>query len=175
MTYFHTCRACVLDGACKIQSDLKAILAGLGIRSIKHRCTSRVDRFKPGDPILVKTIPTYERDEYGEYQVPKHWFQGHFVRYARDGRPLVFVTAGTVAEDDEDWKFEPNGSGFIKAALTNVKARKGEPADIEACRWCAGIPGLGQPCGRDPNYTPARSCLVACRAAPPTQEAKGHD
>lgn len=165
MTYFHTCRSCVLDGACTFQADLKASITGLGIRSLKHRCAHRVDLFKPGDPVMVKTIPTYDRGEYGDDQVPKHWFQGHFVRYARDGRPLVFVAAGTVAEDDEDWTFEPNGSGFIRAAHARVKPRTGEPADIEACRWCACIPGLGQPCGRDPNYTPSSQCLQATRAA----------
>lgn len=158
MTYFHTCRACVGNGACELQSDMKTKLAGLGVRSLKHRCTSRVDLFSPGDPIVVETWPTFRNDDEDGARA-RCWFRGHFVQYAGN-KPLVFVAAGTISEDG-GWEFYPNGNGFLKVSLSRVKPREGDRVAVTACRWCAAIPSLGQPCGRDPNYTPMRDCLAA--------------
>lgn len=162
MSYFHTCRTCVADGACDAQKELKAAIAGLGIRSLKHHCPHRVDLFKPGDPVLVETWPSYDRSEDDDLPT-RDTYKGHFIRWAGN-KPLVYVAAGTPGEGGEG-DFEPNGNGFLKIALSRVKPRDGDPADVEACRWCAAILGVGQPCGRDPNYTPARSCLQAQREA----------
>lgn len=164
MTYFHTCRACVIDGACEVQNELKSAIAGLGIRSLKHHCTQRVDMFKPGAPVLVDTWATYDRGEDDSEPPVRDWFKGHFIQYARDGRPLVYVAAGTPGEGGEG-DFEPHGNGFLKVALSRVKSRDGEPVDTEACRWCAAILGVGQNCARDPHYTPASQCLFNTRSA----------
>lgn len=159
MAFLHTCKACALkEGDCALRDQMKVEARRLGIRSLKHQCADKQPLFRPGAPVLVKTIPTYDHDP--EYQVPRLWFRGHFVRWSADGRPVVFVAPGTKAEEDEDWAFEPSGSGFVRAALSRVTPGSGERRDVTSCFQCGATPGLGQPCGRDPEY------FRECRFAP---------
>lgn len=159
MAFLHTCKTCVRkDVDCAARERMNAEARRLGISSLKHRCAEKKPLFAPGDPVLVKTIPTYDSDP--EYQVPRLWFRGHFVCWSADGRPVVFVTPGTQAEEDEDWTFDPQSSGFVRVAISRVAPGSGDRRDVRSCFQCGATPGLGQPCSRDPEY------FRECRFAP---------
>lgn len=167
MTAFRSCHTCALPAAtCETRATLQAAIAGLGITSLKHRCTAYRAAFLPGDAVKVLTIPFYPTDD--EPHAPKLWFPAHFVKLTGT-RALVFVKPGSRSLGFDfggnDYAFEPHGSGYLKVPLSRVAVRDAEPTNIESCRWCASIPDLDGNCGRDPNYTPARDCLAAQRAA----------
>lgn len=165
MVYLHTCRTCLKGAAeCAVRDALKIEARRLGVTSMRHRCKEATPLFQPGDPVTVKTIPTYDRCGEEEYQIPRHWFQGHFVRWAGN-RPVVHVKAGTLAMDDDDWKFEPSANGYIKASLARVKASSGERADVKQCHQCGAVPGLGESCQRDPNYFRDTHCQALSQAS----------
>lgn len=181
MTHFHTCRTCATDTkTCPVRATLNAAIFGLGVGSLKHKCTAHVPTFTPGAAVLVKTVAwmgSHPRSsEEWEDDPPIYWFRGHFIRYGRGSSLVVFVRPGTIPQDGpEDHAFEPRGSGFIKAPLYRV-----EPSDwtapvcIDECTNCGAITSLGQPCARDVNYHPPAKCQAHPSAAPapfePTDE-----
>jgi hypothetical protein len=123
----------------------------------------------------VETLAWFHRDD--DDPPPRLAFPGHFIQLS-GVRALVFVKAGAVDLNGEDIAFEPHGSGYLKVPLSRVAHRNGEPVNVEKCRWCAAIPGVGDACGRDPNYTPKRDCLADVRAlqmAPPLGSSEAED
>lgn len=163
MTAFRTCHTCAKPRAtCPTREALQAALAGLRITSIKHRCADYAPAFLPGEPVKVETFAWYFRDE--DDPPPRLWFPGHFIRQLAT-KALVFVKAGAVDLNGKGVEFEPNGNGYLKVPLRRIAAREGDAVSVEACRFCAAILDLGDPCGRDPHYTPARDCLKATREA----------
>ena len=169
MTAFPTCHTCRYPArTCEKLDALKASIAGLGFTSVRHRCSSYAPAYAPGDAIKVLTLPYYPQDD--EPAPLKLWFPGHFIRLTGT-RALVFVKKGAQSLSTDHcgngYDFEPHGSGYLKVPLSRVAHRDADPVDVTACRWCAAILGVGDPCGRDPHYTPARDCLAAAREAQP--------
>lgn len=157
MTAFRTCHTCMYPAAtCQTREALQRALAGLRVTSVKHRCRDYIPAFLPGEAVKVQTLAWYHRDDD---RPPRCWFPGHFIRLAGN-KALVVVAPKAVALDDEDIEFEPNGSGYLKIPLSRVAVRDGPAANVEACRWCSAILGVGDMCRRDPHYTPARDCLA---------------
>jgi hypothetical protein len=156
MTIFRTCHTCAKPQAtCPTREALQASLAGLGITSVKHRCTDYQAAFLPGDAVKVHTLAWFHNDEDPP---PRCWFPGHFIRLYGN-KALVFVPKG--AEGDTSYiQFEPNGNGYLKVPLSRVAARAGEAADVTACHWCGSIPQVDGNCGRDLHYTPIGDCLA---------------
>lgn len=164
MTVFRTCHTCALPSAtCATRAALQASIAGLGITSVKHRCATYAPAFRPGDAVKVETLAWYHSDDDDE--PPKLWFPGHFIRMTGT-RAIVFVPRKALSLDGSGTEFEPHGNGYLKVPLSRLAHRDAAPVDVTACHWCAAILGVGDPCGRDPNYTPARDCLK--EAAEPT-------
>jgi hypothetical protein len=160
MTNFRTCHTCAKPAvSCPTREALHAALAGLRVTSVKHRCADYEAAFLPGDAVKVKTLAWYHNDDDPP---PQCWFPGHFIRLCGN-KALVVVPMGAVALDAAGVEFEPNSNGYLKVPLSRVALRDGPAADTEACRWCAAILGVGDACGRDPNYTPARYCLAETR------------
>ncbi len=131
-------------------------IQGLGITSVKHRCPGYRPAFEPGDPIKALTWSWFHNDDDPPAQC---WFPGHFIRLSGQ-RAIVRVPAKALALDADGVEFEPNGNGYLKLPLARVAHRDGERADVTPCSWCGGIVALGDPCGRDPNYTPAGKCAL---------------
>lgn len=158
MTAFPTCHTCALPAAtCQTREALKAAITGLGLTSVKHRCASYAPAFMPGDAVKVETYAWFHRD--GEGTSPKLWFPGHFIRLVGQ-RALVFVSHEAVSLNGDGVEFEPNGNGYLKVPMGRVRHRDAEPVDVTACTWCAAILSLGNPCGRDPHYTPRHQCAL---------------
>lgn len=147
---------------CADRERLLAATKGLGITSIKHKCPAFAPRFKPGDPIVVLTVPWMSSQYPEEGEPPQHWYPGHFVKYcgASGKTPLVFVKAGALPSDSAmPDPFEPAGTGFIKAPATRVKPSGwAPPVCVDECRNCGVITALGQPCNRDEHYHPLSKC-----------------
>lgn len=156
MTRFRTCHTCAWPGAtCEARATVQAAIAGLGITSLRHRCAHYAPAFEPGDAIKAETLAFYPQD--GEDAL-RCWFPGHFIRLVGQ-RALVFVPKGAGDLDGKGAEFEPHGNGYLKLPLGRVAHRDAPALDVTACQWCAAILDLGDPCGRDPFYTPARDCL----------------
>lgn len=162
MTCFRTCHTCAKPNAtCPTRGALQTAIAGLHITSVKHRCPDYAPAFLPGEPVKVETFAWYHRDDDPP---PKLNFPGHFIQLV-GAKALVFVKRGAIDLNGEDIEFEPNGRGYLKVPLSRVAVRDGEAINVEACRQCAAILDVGDPCGRDPNYTPTQCCLKAQREA----------
>ena len=168
MTAFPTCHTCAFPSAtCATRDALRSAIAGLGITSVKHRCRDFQPAFMPGDAVKVETVAWFHSDD--DDPPPKLWFPGHFVRLT-GRRALVYVPEGAEDLNAEEVKFEPNGTGFLKVPLARVAHRDAPSVDVTECRWCGAIPALGNPCGRDPNYTPSGQCLAALQQAQASAE-----
>lgn len=168
MATFRSCHTCARPTAtCETRAALQAAIAGLGITSLKHRCAAYAPALMPGDAVKVQTLPYYPTDD--EPVSVKRWFPGHFIKLTGT-RALVFVAKGARSLDRDhqgnEYEFEPHGNGYLKVPLSRVAVRDAEPVDVTACRWCAAILGVGDPCGRDPSYTPSRDCLQEQRSPP---------
>lgn len=58
--YYHQCRGCTVNrDTCDRLSEIKSTLKGLGITSIKFKCSDRTPKFVVGNRVLV-TLPFYE-------------------------------------------------------------------------------------------------------------------
>jgi len=145
---------------CEHRSRIKAAVAKMSVRSVRHTCKARVPLYRPGDAVFVKTANDMNAPE-DDFCIA--WFSGVFV--AQKGRlALAHVADGTECEDGVR-TFVANGSGVVKVPLSRVKPRPGAPAsDVSQCRWCAAMTAIGQKCGRDPHYTPPGDCQAAQRA-----------
>jgi hypothetical protein len=155
---FRTCRSCFrADAPCEVRDTLSGALTGLGILSVKHRCPAYQPMHRPGDAVLVQTRAWIGGDLEEGYP-PMCWYRGRFIRYV-GAKALAFVEPGTEPENDEH-PLE-SATGFIKVPYSRIRASDwASRIDVTACGWCAAILTIGQPCGRDPHYTPARSCLA---------------
>lgn len=164
-----TCRTCALPAAtCPTRDALKKSVAGLGITSVRHRCRDYRPAFLPGDAVRVSALAWPHRDE--DDPPPRLDFPGHFIQLVGT-KALVFVPKDAEDLNGEGVGFEPMGGGYLKVSLARVAHRDAEPADVTACTWCGAIPGVGNPCGRDPHYTPDSRCLVRQAARSDTKEA----
>ncbi len=163
MTAFPTCHTCAFPAAtCATRNALRSAISGLGLTSVKHRCRDFQPAFSPGDAVKVETLAWLHRDE--DDPPPRLWFPGHFVRLT-GRKALVYVPEGAADLSAEEVKFEPSGNGFLKVPLARVAHRDAPSVDVTECRFCGAIPTLGNPCGRDPNYTPSGHCLAALSGA----------
>lgn len=172
MTAFRTCHTCAKPAAtCATREALQTAITGLGITSVKHRCADYRPAFLPGDPVKVLTLAWYHNDEDPPL---RRWFPGHFIQLSGT-RALVVVPRKAIALDDGETEFEPHGNGYLKVPLSRIAHRDGKHVDVEACRWCAAIPGVGDPCGRDPHYTPRGHCLAEARTSDQSAQRKLSD
>lgn len=77
MTSYQTCLGCAVDrNSCSIRANVKAGIKGLGLTSVKFKCTGRVALFQPGERVYVTwNIPDYANiDWYGEADwMPESW------------------------------------------------------------------------------------------------------
>lgn len=162
MTVFRSCHTCARPApACEARAKLQAAIAGLGITSVKHRCAEYAPAFEPGDAIRVTTWAWFHNDEDPP---PKLDFPGHFIRLVGQ-RALVFVPKGAPDLNGNDIEFEPHGNGYLKVPLSRVAQRDAPTVDVSECRQCGAILGVGDPCGRDPHYTPPSKCAALTSAA----------
>lgn len=169
MTVFRTCHTCAKPAAaCDALGALKASIAGLGLTSVKHRCAGYAPAFMPGDAVKVETLAWFHNDDDPP---PKLWFPGHFVRLAGQ-RAIVFVPKGAEDLNCEDVRFEPHGNGYLKVPLSRVAHRDAPAVDVSNCWQCGAILALGDPCGRDPVYTPPSKCAAMSAPTPQPKETR---
>lgn len=155
---FLTCHTCAIPAAtCPTKAALRDSLRGFGITTLRHRCLKYRPAFEPGEAIKVTTLAWLHRDD--DDPPPKLAFPGHFIRMDKT-KALVFVPAGTEDLNGEGVTFEPSSNGYLKVPLARVAHRDALPVDVTACGWCSAILGVGDNCGRDPNYTPSAQCLA---------------
>ena len=160
--HFYACTGCVAEKTdCEHRARIKAAVAKMGVRSVRHTCKARVPLYRPGDAVFVETCAEVGASEE-EFFVS--WFPGVILDVTYSGKCLVFVKDGTLDETGEA-EFIPSRNGVVKAPLSRVKPRPGvPPVDVSPCRWCAAVTSVGQQCGRDPHYTPLGDCQAAQRA-----------
>jgi hypothetical protein len=162
--HFYTCSGCVIEkGECDHRDSLKAAVAGLGIRSLRHVCKARTPLYKPGDAVFVRTAADLGASgDEGEFFIG--WYPGVVLGEART-KLLVFVKQGTL-DETEDCPFTPRGNGVVKAPRFRVKPRPGvPPTDVTPCEWCGSVTTVGQACLIDPFFTPKDKCQALQRAA----------
>lgn len=158
MARFVTCHTCMYPAAtCPTREMIQSAIAGLGITSIKHRCPGYAPAFTPGEAVKVTTFAWFHRDD--DDPPPKVAFPGHFVQLSGQ-RAIVHVRKGVGDLDGAGVEFEPQGKGYLKIPLARVAHRDAASIDPTECSQCGAIPGLGEPCSRDPIYTPVEKCLA---------------
>lgn len=166
MARFSTCIGCVRKPDCAKLADIKAAVVGLGVTSLKHRCATRDPEFKPGDPVLVKTVPWRNDPEpENDYrEPPKLWFRGVFVSELKNfNQIIVYIKPGTPNETEYDGtgyideeEFFPSGAkpGFVKVPRSRVKKAEGDKVDLKLCAACGEPTAITNCCGGmggDPN------------------------
>ena len=133
VTAFRTCTGCILQGQpCEARATLREKLKGLGITSVKWRCTHRTPKYQIGDPVWASTIAdTTDADIRDD-------FPGLVIENAGNMH-LILIEPGVRGQDDAEFIPSGNGSGFCKIPLSRLRPRN--DADREkicsSCKWPA--------------------------------------
>jgi hypothetical protein len=162
MTAFPTCVGCSrVKATCPRLIDIKTRIAGLRVTSLRHQCADIIPRFRPGEPVLVRTAASDENafDENGDFMWER--FEGVFIKQI-GSKGLAFIKPGAVGIDC-NLPFEPrnNGQGFVKIPLSRIEGRTAAPdGDAAECSHCGEYPGLTGKCQGDPEYLPEPTCRL---------------
>lgn len=144
MTVFRTCTGCKYQpGPCGPRDVLKAAIKGLRITSVKWRCSARVPRFVPGDPVWAETVAD-KAPEFPE-EVYRDDFPAIFVE-ARGSNGLVFIETAAPAREEEHVCFVAEKPGaFCSIPLARLKPR--DAAKQRVCAYCSMPESLEHPEG----------------------------
>lgn len=160
MTVFTTCRGCKHAFGCETPASIRTAIKGLGITTLKHRCTIREPEFLPGDPVTVRT-GTEGEGEYGPvwYQAG---FDGVFIREMKGNTQVVcFIKPGTEGDTGDEFEPKEGKRGFVKLPRSRVKKRDGDCVKLKECERCGGLPQLTGECDflGDKLYLP-EGCVI---------------
>lgn len=134
MTY-RTCVGCYMEKEpCPARDHVRRTVKGLGVTSIKWRCSNRVPRIAVGDPVWAETVADLNSTEIGDDGYPlRHSFPA--IAIANSGsKMIVFIDPGVASLSDGVF-FNKDCSGFCKVSLSRITAREGER--VEVCRHCS--------------------------------------
>jgi hypothetical protein len=131
MTFYRTCTGCILDRKpCGPRSEVRKVLAGLGVTSIKWKCRHRMPKVRVGDPVWVLTVDSKD----GNYdEATQSEFPGYAVE-EKGAKMVVFIENG--AQDRTGcYEFDAGTNrGFCKIPFSRIERREGRPITI--CRFC---------------------------------------
>ena len=148
MTVLYTCRSCTHKGACEIQAEVLAAVKGLGISSLKHRCTKHEPPYRVGQAVwaFVQDAPWSVYEECNGEPI-RAWFPGHFIGVSSKGNSRALVVIETGAEPREqprrgdDIDFSPvHKKGICKLIWTRIESR--EAPDTPLCPKCGELKAL---------------------------------
>ncbi len=143
MAQYTTCLNCAVDKAsCSRRNDLRQLLAGNHITSIKFQCLERKSYFSTGQRVSFDWT-MWESDGYDESSLPLI-FHGTVIR-ERGSKFVVQVDAGKDASGEgieASDVFKKNDALLIKVRPANMKALD-EPAQT-VCLTCYQIAGRAE-------------------------------
>jgi hypothetical protein len=134
MTY-RTCVGCFFEKIeCPAREAVRAQVRGLGVTTMRWRCSKRYSLLNPGDPVWAYTIVgdgSYAENEDEPYRA---FFPATFIKEV-GSRLIVYIEPGARARDDGGISFTPkNDSGFCKIPRSRITLRDGERVSV--CRVC---------------------------------------
>jgi hypothetical protein len=136
-----------------VRDELRDMLRGLGVTSIKWKCKSRVARINVGDPVWALTV--WSTNNMGESGEPsRDYFPGIAVR-EMGTKMLIYIAPNSPGREDPELAFD--GKGFCKIPLSRIERREGEP--VKVCRHCQQPEFVGHALGFSCN--PDNSWMAA--------------
>jgi hypothetical protein len=130
---YATCRGCVRSRQkCETRDALRSKILGLGVTSIKWKCTDRQNRFEVGEPIWAYTADWHFNSGEEGNPTMDH-FPGVVVHVCADGKITVFINKGAEGRETGA-EFEPLKGGFCKIPISRLSNRDGERETI--CKHC---------------------------------------
>ena len=154
-----TCTGCKFSGECARARNMKDVLRGLGIFSLKFRCPQREDVFSPGQAAIFTTYISDSNDT-GESTARNVHYQGRVIQ--QYGGKVVGFIAPSTPDESGDYPFEARCSGYVKMPLARVKPDDTRPAiSLSCCRFCGSHFDLTGVCRGEPDYLPLVSMCLA--------------
>lgn len=149
MTY-QTCFGCVHGaGFCQERENVKALVKGVGVTSLKWRCKHRRPMYQPGEAVWANIFTGWEDrgDSWGREEQAFADFPGVVIR-VKGSKAVVFIEPG-VLSDCEEYNFEPHnsGSGYVKIPL--IRTKKRDAVREHVCPCCQEVVRLK---GHNPEY-----------------------
>ena len=143
MTY-RTCVGCIQQGQpCETRDKLRDKLKGLGVTSIKWKCSARVARLKRGDAVWAYTIDG--SNEYADNGSPFYDYFPAVVIKQTGSKMLVYIKPGVAGRDLDNTTFKTDKNGFCKTPLSRLTQRDGDAEEV--CRFCDLPASLGHQYG----------------------------
>lgn len=150
--YYATCRGCAVDVAlCTRRSVISKGISGLGLTSIKFKCTYRLSAFRRGERVTFDTVVYFECD--GGVEREEARFAATVIRELKPGRFLVRVDDGPCFSGGDDIEAPEcfhNKSGYLSISYLNMKGLD-EP-DRRVCQTCSALVDFESECWKSPYF-----------------------
>lgn len=107
MTVYRTCHSCAWRDDCEIKKRISESIAGLGVTTLKHKCTSYIPFLKPGQHVWARVgvddSDISDREGYIVYAT----FPAVFIQFRNKlGGAVVYIETGAESRCGR-FKFEP--------------------------------------------------------------------
>jgi hypothetical protein len=158
---YRSCYGCIHGtGACQARDAMKAKIKGIGITSMKWKCSYRRPAFAAGEGISINLFMgmTDQGDSWGREEPEYGWFPGYAIE-VKGTKILAFILPGTRSDCDE-YEFQPKSNGYVKTALTRVQRRDAVREHVcEGCHRLVRLIGHEDYCRNQPaDQRPKEEC-----------------